>query len=41
MLEWLVNDELEKAWKESVVAQSVVLSWHLHGQAEENHGKFQ
>jgi hypothetical protein len=34
-----VNDELERMWKEAVVALFKVLSRHLPGGSEENHEK--
>jgi hypothetical protein len=34
-----VNDELEKIWKEAVMAYFKVLSWHSPGGTEENHDK--
>jgi hypothetical protein len=34
-----VNKELERKWKEAVVAQLTVLSRHLSGGTEENHEK--
>jgi hypothetical protein len=33
-----MNDELEGAWKETVVTHLSVLSQHLVGETEENHG---
>jgi hypothetical protein len=32
----ITNNELDMMWKEAMVAQSKVLSWHLHGGTEEN-----
>jgi hypothetical protein len=34
-----VNDELERMWKEAVMAEFKVLSWNLPGRTEENHEK--
>jgi hypothetical protein len=34
-----VNDELERIWKEAVVAKVKVLSQHLPGGTEESHEK--
>jgi hypothetical protein len=34
-----VNDALERMWKEAFVADYKVVSWHLLGGTEENHGK--
>jgi hypothetical protein len=34
-----VNDESERTWTEAVVHNFKVLSQHLAGGAEENHGK--
>jgi hypothetical protein len=34
-----VSDELERIWKEVVVAYFKVLSWHLPGGTEKNHKK--
>jgi hypothetical protein len=33
----IVNDELEKIWKEAVMTKFKVLSWYLPGGSEENH----
>lgn len=35
MLEWLVNDEVERMWKEAFVLCSQVISRHMCGQREE------
>jgi hypothetical protein len=32
-----VNDELERVWKEVVIATFKALSWNLPGETEENH----
>jgi hypothetical protein len=37
----IVNNELERKWKEAVVAQFKVLSRHLPGGTKENHEKSQ
>jgi hypothetical protein len=37
MAVWLMNDELQRIWKEDVVAYFKVLSQHSHGGTEENH----
>jgi hypothetical protein len=37
----LLNNELERMWKEAVVAKCEVLSQHLPGVTDENHGKLQ
>jgi hypothetical protein len=37
----IVNNELERMWKETVVAQFKVLSRHLPGGTEGNHEKTQ
>jgi hypothetical protein len=34
-----MNNELERMWKEVVVASFKVLAWHLHEGTEENHEK--
>jgi hypothetical protein len=34
-----VNNELERMWKEAVMAKFKVLSQHLPGRTEENHKK--
>jgi hypothetical protein len=39
MIELLMNNELERIWKESVVASFKVLSRRLPGGSEENHEK--
>jgi len=39
MVEWFVSDELERIWKEAVVAHIKVLSQHLSGRSRENHEK--
>jgi hypothetical protein len=35
MVRWLVNNEVEKMWKETAVA------WHFPGGTEDNYEKFQ
>jgi hypothetical protein len=32
----LANNELERMWKEVIMAQFEILSWHLHGGTERN-----
>jgi hypothetical protein len=39
MIGWLMNNHLERIWKEVVMAYLKVLSWHLPGGTEENHEK--
>jgi hypothetical protein len=34
-----VNDELERMWKEAVVAYFKALSWHVPEDSTENHKK--
>jgi hypothetical protein len=36
-----VNDELERMWKEAVVAKFKVLSWDVPEETEETHKKSQ
>jgi hypothetical protein len=36
-----MNSELERIWKDTVMAYFNILSWHLSGRAEENHKKGQ
>jgi hypothetical protein len=33
----LINNKLERTWKEAVIAQFKVLTQHLPGETEENH----
>jgi hypothetical protein len=35
----IMNDELERMWKEMVMALFKVLSWHLLGETEKNYEK--
>jgi hypothetical protein len=35
----VLNDEIERMWKEMVVSLSKVISRHLHAETEENHEK--
>jgi hypothetical protein len=37
MLRWLINNALERAWKEVTVTNFEVLSWHCPKRTEENH----
>jgi hypothetical protein len=39
MIARLINNELERMWKEAIVAKFKVLSRHLPGGTEENHKK--
>jgi hypothetical protein len=41
MVEWLMNDDYERLWKEEVVTYFKVLSLHLHFGIEINHEKSQ
>jgi hypothetical protein len=38
MIRWLMNNELEKMWKEAVVAWFEILSENFSWGTEENHG---
>jgi hypothetical protein len=38
---WFINNELESMWKEAIVSQIRVLSWHLCGGTEGNHENLQ
>jgi hypothetical protein len=33
----IVNGEMERLWKEEVMAQFKILSWHSHKDTEKNH----
>jgi hypothetical protein len=39
MIEWLINNELERIWKEEVVALLEIQSRHISHRSEENHEK--
>jgi hypothetical protein len=41
MIERLMNNQLERIWKEAVMVLFKVLSWHLPGGNTENHTKSQ
>ena len=41
-IEWMaLNNELGRMWKEAVVANFELISWHCPGRREQNHGKRQ
>jgi hypothetical protein len=39
MTAWLVNNEMERIWKEAVAVKVKVLSWNFPGKTEKNHEK--
>jgi hypothetical protein len=40
ILGWLMNDELERIWKETIIAYLKVLSWHSPGVAKKTTRNF-
>jgi hypothetical protein len=42
MIGYHLSIELERVWKEAAVTLiKTIISWHLHGETEENHEKHQ
>jgi hypothetical protein len=38
MVGYLMNNEFERMWKKQVLTKFDVLTWHLPGGTDENHG---